>query len=206
MSPFAIYSIAANVVAFIAYTIDFFLCKALPSLDDMKANSVAMCLFPIAGGPIGALVALFIWTGTLGRHRINKGNVAWWFVSIVCLIAWCVVAAVNLGLVDLEIAGMLAGWNLAALRALGVYLVVVNVVTFAVFAVDKALAASGKNRSRIPEACLLGMSLIGGAVGGLAAMYIVRHKTRKWYFMIGLPVFAVLDLVLVLLAHSAGLI
>lgn len=206
MSPFAIYLIAANVVAFIAYTIDFFLCKALPSLDDMKANSVAMCLFPIAGGSIGALVALFIWTGTLGGHRMNKGNVAWWFVSIVCFIAWCAVAAVYLGLVDLGIAGMLAGWNLAALKALGVYLVVVNVVTFAIFAVDKALAASGKHRSRIPEACLLGMSLIGGAVGGMAAMYIVRHKTRKWYFTIGLPVFAVLDLALVLFAHSAGLI
>ncbi|MGN0262724.1 MAG: DUF1294 domain-containing protein [Eggerthellaceae bacterium] len=206
MDPFVVYLIAANVVAFIAYTVDFFLCRAFPKLDDTRANSIAMCLFPIAGGPVGALLALFLWAGTLGRSRMNKKNVAWWFLSIVCLIAWSIVVAVDLGLVDLGESGIAGDWTLSALKVLGAYLAVVNVATFALFAVDKAIAARGSRRSRIPEACLLGMGLIGGAIGGIVAMYAVRHKTKKWYFVIGLPVFLVLDAFLVVFAHSVGLI
>lgn len=206
MDLFIIYLIAANAVAFIAYTVDFFLCRAFPKLDDTRANSIVMCLFPIAGGPGGALLALFLWAGTLGQSRMNKKNVAWWFLSIVCLIAWSVVVAVDLGLVDLGESGIAGDWNLSALKVLGAYFVVVNVATFALFAVDKAIAAGGSRRSRIPEACLLGMGLIGGAIGGLIAMYAIRHKTRKWYFVIGLPAFLALDAFLVVFAHSAGVI
>jgi uncharacterized membrane protein YsdA (DUF1294 family) len=76
-----------------------------------------------------------------------------------------------------------------------------------VFAWDKHVAASGNDHNhRIPEARLLGLSLIGGAVGGLLAMHVVRHKTQKWYFVWGLPLFIVLDLAIILYAHMSGLI
>ena len=58
----------------------------------------------------------------------------------------------------------------------------------------------------MPEACLLGLCLAGGSVGGLIGMYTTRHKTQKWYFVYGLPVFLALDAGLVVFAHSAELI
>ena len=207
MSPFVTYLLAANVVAFLAYTVDFLLCGLFPKLDDSKANAIAMCLFPIAGGAVGTLLALFVWNGRLPGHRINKGNVAWWFLAFACLIVWSAITAVVTGLVHVSPEELLASWNLTALKALDIYLAVINLVTLVIFITDKAAASNGNDpRKRIPEACLLGLCLAGGSVGGLIGMYATRHKTKKWYFVYGLPVFLALDAGLVIFAHSAGLV
>ena len=207
MSPFVTYLVVANVVAFLAYTIDFFLCGLFPQLDDTKANAIVMDLFPVAGGAAGTLLALFVWGGRLPGHRINKGNVAWWFLAFACLIVWGAIAVAVTGLVHVSLEELLASWNLAALKALGVYLAAINLVTLVVFITDKAAATNGNDpRKRVPEACLLGLCLVGGSVGGLIGMYATRHKTKKWYFVYGLPVFMALDAGLVVFAHSAGLI
>jgi uncharacterized membrane protein YsdA (DUF1294 family) len=63
-----------------------------------------------------------------------------------------------------------------------VYLIAVTVVGFAVYAWDKLSARSGW--WRVPEMQLLGLSLAGGAAGGLAAMLLFRHKTRKLQFFV----------------------
>ena len=207
MSPFLTCLLAANVVAFLAYTVDFFLCGFFPDLDDTKANAIVMDLFPVAGGAVGTLLALFVWSGRLPGHRINKGNVAWWFLAFACLIVWGAITAVVTGLVQVSPEELLASWNLTALKVLGVYLAVINLVTLVVFVTDKAAAANGNDPGkRMPEACLLGLCLAGGSIGGLIGMYTTRHKTKKWYFVYGLPVFLVLDVGLVVFAHSAGLI
>ena len=65
------------------------------------------------------------------------------------------------------------------------YLILINVVTFLVFAVDKKRAQRG--RWRIPEAWLFGLSFFGGSFGGLLSMYIMRHKTSKINFVLGMP-------------------
>lgn len=65
------------------------------------------------------------------------------------------------------------------------YLIIINVVNFLLFAVDKKRAQRGK--WRIPEAWLFGISLIGGSLGGLLSMKIMRHKTSKIKFAIGMP-------------------
>ena len=209
LDPFLLYLIAINAVAFLAFVIDFRICMRWPAVDDSAANSLIMDVFPIAGGALGMLFALFIITGTGRGHRMNKDNIAWWFLAIVCLIVWGLVASVRFGLVtlDVSIAGLATGWNLARLKVLGIYLAAINLVTFVSFAWDKHVAASGNDyRRRAPEARLLGLSLIGGAVGGLLAMSIARHKTQKWYFVWGLPLFIVLDLAIILFAHMSGLI
>ncbi len=65
------------------------------------------------------------------------------------------------------------------------YLILINLVTFLVFAVDKKRAQRG--RWRIPEAWLFGLSFFGGSFGGLLSMYIMRHKTSKINFVLGMP-------------------
>ncbi len=57
---------------------------------------------------------------------------------------------------------------------------VVSLITFIVYGTDKKRAIQRKRR--VPEKLLLGLSFFMGAVGGLVAMQLFRHKTRHWYF------------------------
>ena len=74
-----------------------------------------------------------------------------------------------------------------------VYLVLINVVTFITFGVDKSRAR--KHAWRIPEKTLIFLAIIGGSVGAIAGMYFFRHKTRHWYFVIGMPLILILQIV-----------
>ena len=55
-----------------------------------------------------------------------------------------------------------------------------NMINFLLFGYDKLQAKRGG--WRIPEKVLLGLSLVGGGIGGLAGMLVFRHKTRKNVF------------------------
>ena len=59
---------------------------------------------------------------------------------------------------------------------------VMNVVTFGLYVADKRNARKGK--WRISEKALLLCSFFCGGIGGLIAMLVFRHKTRRehWYF------------------------
>jgi uncharacterized membrane protein YsdA (DUF1294 family) len=65
------------------------------------------------------------------------------------------------------------------LALLGVY-VVLSVVTFVAYGLDKSAAEKG--RWRTPERTLHLLSLAGGWPGALAAQGVFRHKTRKQPF------------------------
>ena len=57
------------------------------------------------------------------------------------------------------------------------YLVVINLVSYAVFALDKERARMGG--WRISEGSLLAAALAGGSLGAKIAQHRLRHKTRK---------------------------
>ena len=70
-----------------------------------------------------------------------------------------------------------------------IYLVVMNVLGVAVMWSDKRRARL--HRWRIPEKVLFGVSLLGGSAGTWAGMYLFRHKTKHWYFVVGMPLILV---------------
>lgn len=77
-----------------------------------------------------------------------------------------------------------------------IYLIAINIVTFLVFGIDKWKAKKGKWRIR--EASLMGMVAIGGSPGGLVAMYLFRHKTKKSLFAVGVPLILLVQLLVVI--------
>ena len=77
----------------------------------------------------------------------------------------------------------------------GVYLVAVNVVTFALFAWDKYCATH--NKWRIRESTLLFWSAIGGALGAGLAMEIYHHKTLHLKFKFGVPLLLFAQIILI---------
>jgi uncharacterized membrane protein YsdA (DUF1294 family)/cold shock CspA family protein len=93
--------------------------------------------------------------------------------------------ALSLGKRTLSIIGavvFLAGVGIAAFfvptkSQLPVYIAGISIVTFIVYAIDKAAAM--RNAWRIPETTLHLLALVGGWPGALIAQQTIRHKSSK---------------------------
>ena len=77
-----------------------------------------------------------------------------------------------------------------------IYLLVINLIGFLAMGIDKWKARH--NRWRIPESSLFTLTAIGGGIGTIAGMYVFRHKTKKKYFTIGMPLILILEIILVI--------
>ena len=75
------------------------------------------------------------------------------------------------------------------------YPIVINILAFSLMGTDKANAR--QNKRRIPEATLFLVALLGGSLGSILGMRFFRHKTKHWYFVVGMP--------LILLAQLAAI-
>ena len=86
-----------------------------------------------------------------------------------------------------------------------IYLVMVNVVCFAVFAIDTRRARDGGRR--IPERVLLRLAMMGGSPGALFAQQWLRHKTRKEPFrsrLLMIVAFQAIAIAVLVIASVAG--
>ena len=72
------------------------------------------------------------------------------------------------------------------------YLICINMITIAVYGIDKRNAVHGKWRIRVST--LLTLAAVGGSAGALLAMHLFHHKTRHWYFKYGFPLLLLLQL------------
>ena len=82
-------------------------------------------------------------------------------------------------------------------NALLYYLIVINIVTFLVYGIDKLKAKQGS--WRISEATLLILAVIGGSIGAMLGMKVWRHKTMHKKFKYGLPLILLVQIALIYL-------
>lgn len=75
-----------------------------------------------------------------------------------------------------------------------IYFGIMNLLGLIVMGVDKWKAKH--NVWRIPEKTLFLVSILGGSVGIWAGMYLFRHKTKHWYFVVGMPLILAVQVVL----------
>lgn len=76
------------------------------------------------------------------------------------------------------------------------YLLLVNVIAFVMYGIDKRRAK--KDAWRIPEARLLLVAAAGGSVGAWLGMKVWRHKTLHKKFRYGVPAIFMLQVALAL--------
>ena len=74
------------------------------------------------------------------------------------------------------------------------YLIVINFLSFVLFGLDKWFAKKKKNRIR--NSTLIGLSVLGGSIGSLFGMYLFRHKTQTWYYVYGIPVIFIIQIII----------
>lgn len=77
-----------------------------------------------------------------------------------------------------------------------IYFVTINLLTFLIMYIDKKKAKKGK--WRIKESTLFILVLLGGGIGGIAGMYIFRHKTKKMRFVIGFPAILIFEIFVII--------
>ena len=82
-------------------------------------------------------------------------------------------------------------------NALLYYLIVINIVTFLVYGIDKWKAKQGS--WRISEVSLLILAVIGGCIGALLGLKIWHHKTMHKKFKYGLPMILLAQIALIYL-------
>lgn len=75
-----------------------------------------------------------------------------------------------------------------------------NAFAFLVMLTDKNRSRKG-SVERISEGMLFFLAAAFGSVGVLVGMFVIRHKTRKWYFVIGIPLLMLQNLAFLYLAY-----
>ena len=81
-----------------------------------------------------------------------------------------------------------------------IFLLIINIVTFLSMGIDKYKAKKGK--WRIQEKTLLTLVVLGGGIGGIAGMYVFRHKTQKPRFFIGFPLIMIMQILIVIVIFT----
>lgn len=58
----------------------------------------------------------------------------------------------------------------------------ISLITYGAYLLDKNRAK--QKGMRIKEKHLLLLSVFLGSIGGIMGLYVVRHKTKHWYFVV----------------------
>ena len=83
-----------------------------------------------------------------------------------------------------------------SVRNIIIYLVIINIIGFLIMGIDKKRAKMME--WRIPEKIFFLITLFGGGIGTIIGMYTFKHKTKKKYFTIGLPVILVIEILCII--------
>lgn len=75
------------------------------------------------------------------------------------------------------------------------YVLLVNIIAFAMYGIDKNKAK--EDRRRISEKSLFLIAGIGGSIGAMLGMKVFRHKTKHWYFVVGIPLILIVQILLI---------
>ncbi|BAG08744.1 DUF1294 domain-containing protein [Finegoldia magna] len=71
-----------------------------------------------------------------------------------------------------------------------IYFLIINLITFLAFLIDKRKAVH--NKYRIAENVLIFLCIIGGFIGALNSMVIFKHKLYKKKFTITIPIISLI--------------
>lgn len=185
MSILEKYLIAVNIIGFLMYFINFLLYKFTSSanVDNL------LTILSLAGGSLG----IFVFIVLFDRKSVKENMMSRVFLICVLIIQIIILLFIK-GFHGEEL--NFAFWEFfGKYKILIVYLAIINFITFAAFAIDKIHAIEGKSRIRILT--LLGLAFMGGSVGALLGIYILRHKTKVDYFTVGIPLIMVMQGVVV---------
>ena len=179
------YLMAVNIIGFILYGINTLLYRFT---ENAQIDTI-LTITSLLGGSVGIVLCILLFD----RKSVKDNMMSRVFVACICVIQ--IIGYLFLkGQRGQEIT--FAFWEFFGKhKFLIIYLIAINVATLIAFGVDKINAVEHRGRIRIIT--LLGMAFAGGSIGGLIAMYAFRHKTKKDYFTVGIPLIMIMQAVVI---------
>ncbi len=83
------------------------------------------------------------------------------------------------------------------MKAVSFYGVLINLIGFWLMGIDKYKAR--KHQWRVSEKTLFLTALLFGSLGTWAGMYVFRHKTKHWYFVVGMPLILIVQVIILII-------
>lgn len=87
------------------------------------------------------------------------------------------------------------------LQIIVLFFILINIIAFVIMLLDK-IKSRDNNSERISEGVLFFMAVAFGSFGVYAGMFVLRHKTRKWYFLIGVPLVMIQNIACLYLVYN----
>lgn len=95
--------------------------------------------------------------------------------------------------------------NNIALSIFLAYILVISVISIIVCIYDKKISKKNRVELRTPEKTLLILSALGGSVAMFITMLLIRHKTKHFKFMVGIPLIMIVQAGIVFLLFHLGI-
>lgn len=186
------YLIVINVLGFILYIINMLLYKSTKE----KHIDPVLTIVTIMAGSLGIVMAILLFDRKAVKDNMMSR------VFVICMLVIQVIGFLFIRGHHTDTITFAFGEFLGRNKMFLFYLLAINIVTFAAFALDKIAALEGDRRIQIIT--LLGLAFIGGSLGGLIAMYLFRHKIRKDYFTVGIPLILIMQIIVLFYLMNIG--
>ena len=85
------------------------------------------------------------------------------------------------------------------------YIAIISIVSIIVCIYDKKISKKNRVELRTPEKSLLILSALGGSVAMFITMLIIRHKTKHFKFMVGIPVIMIIQAAIIFALFHFGI-
>ncbi len=147
-------------------------------------------LIGICGGSLGLILAILIFDRNAAKDGLSLKVFA--FASFVIELALLLIFRKDMGSLSFDFVRFFEDRPY-----LFVYVLSINLISFLAFGFDKHRA--NRDKRRLKNGLLLGLSFIGGAIGGLIGMKVFRHKTKKAYYKMGLSLMILMQVLILVL-------
>jgi uncharacterized membrane protein YsdA (DUF1294 family) len=192
---FVLYIIAVNIVAFIAFTADYFVWSKNVSkyVSEGETASFLNILGAIGGGA-SMLLAVLLW-----GKGIHKYNVGWVVYAFCFTMIWGGILVLVYSPFDLEMGAMQHFTPIVHISLL-VYLGIINILSVVVILWDRN---GGKRNLRVKDILIYLISLLGGAIGVYATVMVTGSKSKTHYAST-MPILVIVNVFTVFFLLVAG--
>lgn len=87
---------------------------------------------------------------------------------------------------------------------MGMYVLIafiaINLIAFLIMFFDKRKAINS-NSERISEGMMFFLGSLFGGIGIYVGMFVLHHKTQKWYFLVGIPLIIMQNIATIYLVY-----
>ena len=199
------YVIGVNIVTLLLWVID----RSLYDHHSEKYIPIGVLeLLTIFGGSLATSICAFALDRTPSKKRGDRDITITMKVFAIAMLVIHVVLLLFLFGIDIDFFKTIYQTAFSEYGihryVIAAYLLIINVITFVLFYVDKQRAI--KNQWRIKIKTLLLLCAVGGSIGGMLGMIVFRHKIRRPYFNFGVPMIIVAQIALFVYLKYIGVL